>query len=402
MEFTGTIANFNSAFQTTLHEFTGLGSEGSPTTVYGVTSSVIAPVDFVQAISAIVSCDTPAATSDLSPQSGTAGSNPPADLATSLTPAQISDVYDVTPLTSGGSSGAGVSIGLVSGGVFGSVDVQTFWQSLGIARADPVVVETMEPPSLSVMESTIDVEWSGAMAPEASVTVYEGPDRSDTSLIYTFHEAIGRAEVQIVSDSYGTTEGSRGAAVGAAYDAAAREAAALGITVLASSGDHAVADLPSASPYVTAVGGTVLTFDDGGTGFAEIAWSKSGCGITSFDLPSWQSAVATGACRVTADVSLNAEDYWTYYLGSWGHAGGTSFSSPIFAGILADVQSARRAAGKPAIGYLNPILYTTAAVQAAFRDITQEGTATYSAGDGWDPPTGWGVVQAGELTNALP
>ncbi len=403
IEFSGSVAAFNAAFHTTLHNFTRANPEqGLPSiTVYGVTAPAIAPVEFVHAISSIVTCDTPVATGSIPPQPGTPGTTPPPNIRMGLTPAQIQTAYDVTPLASAGSSGRGVTIGLVSGGAFGTVDLQTFWQSFAISRANPTVILTMEPPIELADESTIDAEWAGAMAPDADIIAYEGADALDTSLLFTFHEAIGRDEVQIVSDSFSSREDSEALAVAQAYDAAAMEAAALGITVFASSGDGGKPDIPSASSYVTAVGGTLLTFDEAGTDFTEVAWSNSGSGITNFSVPSWQTSAVTGALRMTADVSLNGGPYyWWYYLGKWETAYGTSFASPTMAGIVADVQSAR--VGQPAIGFLNSILYTTPAVQQAFRDIILGGTADYPAGIGWDPPTGWGVVQAAKLATALP
>jgi kumamolisin len=106
---------------------------------------------------------------------------------------------------------------------------------------------------------------------------------------------------------------------------------------------------------------------------------------------------------MAADVAANAgEPYWWFFIGQWTLAEGTSYASPVMAGILGDVTSARLAAGKPSTGYLNSILYTNAATQASFRDITTGGTSSYQAGPGWDPPTGWGAPNAAALAAALP
>jgi kumamolisin len=105
------------------------------------------------------------------------------------------------------------------------------------------------------------------------------------------------------------------------------------------------------------------------------------------------------ACDVAAN---GGEPYWWFFVGQWTLAEGTSFSSPVVAGILADVTAARITAGKPAPGYLNSILYTNTAAQQAFRDITSGGTSNYQAGPGWDPPTGWGAPNASSLATALP
>jgi kumamolisin len=242
------------------------------------------------------------------------------------------------------------------------------------------------------------------MAPSASVVVYEAPDARDTSLLFTWHEAIFDARAQIISNSYSSREDSEARVVRRVYDEGGLEAAAFGLTLVASGGDEGKPDIPAASPYVTSIGGTALSFNgDSGTDFTEVAWDDSGSGITTFARPSWQAQVVTGSYRVTSDFSVDGgPGYWLNYLGKWTGAYGTSLSSPIVAGILADVQAARTKAGKPSMGYLNPILYTVTAAQQSFRDITSGGTKDFQAGVGWDAPTGWGVIRAKQLAEALP
>jgi subtilase family serine protease len=49
--------------------------------------------------------------------------------------------------------------------------------------------------------------------------------------------------------------------------------------------------------------------------------------------------------------------------------GGTSLASPLFAGVVALVDQARKSAGKGPIGFLNPALYSTGSASAAIRDV---------------------------------
>jgi subtilase family serine protease len=49
--------------------------------------------------------------------------------------------------------------------------------------------------------------------------------------------------------------------------------------------------------------------------------------------------------------------------------GGTSLSSPLMAGIVALVDQARHAAGKPNIGFLNPAIYRLGSASAAIHDV---------------------------------
>jgi kumamolisin len=170
--------------------------------------------------------------------------------------------------------------------------------------------------------------------------------------------------------------------------------------VVAASGDSGEPDVPSSSPYVTSVGGTILQLDATGTWADEIAWHNSGSGESlSFEAPSWQTVAGK---RAVSDVAIAAGPYWMYTFGNWRSARGTSFSSPVFAAMIAVIDHARRDAGKPAVGLVNRALYTNASVQAALRDVVAGETSSYRAAVGWDYPTGWGAPNAAALAEALP
>ena len=87
--------------------------------------------------------------------------------------------------------------------------------------------------------------------------------------------------------------------------------------------------------------------------------------------------------------------------------GGTSASSPTFAGLVSLLNEARLAAGKPEMGFLNPFLYAN---PAAFTDIVNgtnahprgQGMVPYgfAAARGWDPATGLGTPLLDKLLAA--
>lgn len=410
-QFSGTVAQFNNAFQTELRLFERENPQAGnpPIQVYGTLGPLTVPTWVSDRISGIVTCDLPASTDPLPGEAGQIVNSPPANIGSARTPAQIAHAYDIDDLYAQGFHGQGVKLGVTVGATFKFKDLQSFWQSLGVNRADPEVVVTMEPIATRYLESTLDVEWAGAMAPGADLIVYEGPDARNTSMVYTFNEAIGLGEVSVITDSFAHREDSEPPAVRLQYHRSARMAAALGITVVAATGDSAQTDTPSASPYVTGVGGTQLTLNAAGDVTSEVAWSGSGSGATlSFSLPWWQVGVVQGSNgkRAVADVAVNASPsspLWLYYLATWhGGYGGTSFSSPIFAGMMAVINSHRAAQGKARAGWLNSLLYTQPAVQATFRDVVSGQTAFHAAGPGWDYPTGWGAPKALDFSNALP
>ena len=404
VQFVGTVGQFNESFGAELRILERKSPQGGnpPHDVYGLTMRINAPRFVMDRIAAVATADLPADTREMPPEAGTVSTERPSDIARGLTPQQVASAYGVSSLFQDGFRGQGMKLGVSLGGGFRMKDVRGFWQTFGVPRADPRIVQTAEPPAVRNREATLDVEWAGAMAPEAELVVYQGPDARNTSMVFTFNEAIARNEVSVITTSFAHREDSEPRAVHQAYGASAMMAAALGITVVAASGDSAGVDVPGSSPYVTAVGGTRLVMN-GFTRVGETAWAHSGSGpSTSFPKPAWQAAMP-GDKRATVDVALNADTgYWYTMLGVHSPNTGTSFSAPVFAGLLTVVNGARASRGKPAMGWLNGLLYTTPQVQATFRDITEDGTWRFAAGPGWDFPTGWGAPDARGLLDTMP
>ena len=396
VEVTGPVAAFNDAFETELRTFVKTGDPDFWTA--GTKLDLRVPKAIADRIAAFVVADPAADSSPLPGETGSIVETPPD--STRLTLGAIRHAYGLDALAF---SGEGVTIGVVAGASFKLKDVQSFWRSQGVMRRDPTLVATMEPPATRYTETTLDVEWAGGIAPGAELIAYLGPDAHDTSLVYTFNYAIGDGKAQVITDSFAHREDATPRVIRHTYHASAQMAAALGITVIAAAGDSGEPDVPSSSPLVTSVGGTVLTLDANGERTDESAWNFSGAGDSlSFDRPWWQGELGVDDKRAVSDVALAANKYWTYVFGEWKALGGTSFSAPAFAGLIAIVNAARAARGKPAVGFLNSTLYTNPAVQAAFRDVVTGGTASRAAAPGWDYPTGWGAPHAPSLVEALP
>ena len=69
---------------------------------------------------------------------------------------------------------------------------------------------------------------------------------------------------------------------------------------------------------------------------------------------------------------------------------GTSCASPTFAGVVALLNDVRLQAGKPSLGFLNPLLYANA---AALNDVTTGSTSGCGfSGGGWPATAGWDAV----------
>jgi len=176
-------------------------------------------------------------------------------------------------------------------------------------------------------------------------------------------------------------------------------------------------DFPSGSPWVTAVGGLVGG-TAGQTPTGEQTDSISGGGCSDYwPTPAYQTAAvkyyfanapnlppaanynASGRCY--PDVAAQSEDFIVVQDGlPLPGVGGTSCASPTFTGVISLLNDARMAAGKKALGFLNPLIYkygTQWADAHAWNDVTQGANAgcdgfspAFYAYKYFDPATGWG------------
>ncbi len=194
------------------------------------------------------------------------------------------------------------------------------------------------------LEIALDIEWAHAIAPGAKIILVEASSNSFTNLLAA--EDYAGAHANIVSNSWGGSEFSGETS----YDTHFMRS---GVAYFVSAGDAGLpAEYPSSSPYVISVGGTTLTFDSTGNLVNETGWSSGGGGCSLYELAtSAQSGYGTypqvncAGSRATPDVSLDADpnsgaavyDSYKYYGQSgWYQVGGTSLSSPMWAGRAAD------------------------------------------------------------------
>jgi subtilase family serine protease len=193
------------------------------------------------------------------------------------------------------------------------------------------------------LEISLDVQWAHAIAPGAHILLVEASSNSFANLLAA--EDYAKTHAQYVSNSWGGSEFSGEMA----YDSHFSQS---GVSFFVSSGDAGLpAEYPSASPNVISVGGTTLHFA-GGSFTGETGWSSGGGGCSAYETAtSAQSSfsqygqVSCAGKRATPDVSLDADPASgvsvydsTRYQGQmgWWQVGGTSASSPMWAGRAAD------------------------------------------------------------------
>ena len=96
-------------------------------------------------------------------------------------------------------------------------------------------------------------------------------------------------------------------------------------------------------------------------------------------------------------MAANASHYRVLVGGQQTLVGGTSASTPLWAGLIALINEHL---GKP-VGYLNPLIYSLPADERVFRDVIKGTNGAFWACDGWDACTGLGSPHGAKLLQAL-
>ena len=331
----------------------------------------------------------------------------------SLTPSTIKKQYDITPLDTANINGKGVKLAVATYCDFDLNDEAHFLETYGINVAAPVttihVDGTPEIDSSSATETMLDIESALSTAPGAELLIYDGATSSSNTGIDVFSKIVDDGEADVVSYSWGANESYLSSSNVNAMNSLFVAGSAKGMTFMAATGDSGSNDIiyPATDPYVTAVGGTTLNIDrSSGKFVSEVGWGGSGGGVSSlFAKPSWQQGVANSPSygRTVPDVALDADPntgYPVYVGGVWYNMGGTSGSTPHWAGIIALVDQSRANNGLGPLGLANPALYSSK-VRAAYKDITSGSNGLYSCYQGYDMVTGWGSVDVAKLVNIL-
>ncbi len=187
------------------------------------------------------------------------------------------------------------------------------------------------------LETTLDVEWAHAIAPDAKILLVEATTPSGTNLLKAVDYAAGRKDVVSVSMSWGGGEFPEETTLDSHFKSAS------GAVFFASSGDNGTgASWPASSPNVIGVGGTHVSLASSGGFSSESAWSGSGGGVSAYEKePAYQSDYSipkANGMRAIPDVSYDADPgsgFPIYRLGKWQEVGGTSAGSPQWAAIAA-------------------------------------------------------------------
>ena len=195
-----------------------------------------------------------------------------------VAPGDFAVQYDLNPLYNAGTNGAGVTIGIIGDSNVDPTTVAAYRTVFGLpAVAFNVIVDGNDPGvNGAVIESYLDVELSGAVAPGAAINLYTSAGTNTQDGLYLeAMRAVGDNAASVLSTSYGECEQDLGASANQFWAAIWEQAAAQGQTALVSSGDGGSAgcdDFDDSDPaqYGLAVNGissTPWNISVGGTDF---------------------------------------------------------------------------------------------------------------------------------------
>lgn len=381
-----------------------------------------------------------------------------------LAPADFATIYNLKPLYNSSINGSGQTIAIVGRTEIKLADVQYFRSYFGLPANDPVFVNNGTSPGNlgggEEGEADLDVQWSGAVAPNATIKFVISKSTTTTDGVdLSAQYIVNNNLAPVMSTSFGQCESVMGSSEMSFYNNLWSQAAAQGITSFVSSGDSGAAGCSSpdasrgsgkavsglcSTPYNVCVGGTQFNDTSNPSLYwaaannstdkssalsyiPEIVWNESGSvsggtglwatggGVSStYAKPSWQVApgVPADGKRDVPDVSLTAAGHVGYIVVQ-GHTssssglaavGGTSASSPSFAGLMALIGQKTGARQ----GNANTVFYPMAQAQysgggvAVYHDTssgnnTVPGVTGYSAGTGYDAATGLGSVDGNAL-----
>jgi kumamolisin len=221
LKVTGLPADLERTFAISLHSYE-VPAHGNITgyTFHAPLSRPTIPGEISASITAVVGLDSRPSFRPLfrtAPQTGAkARPNAPAsstgDPFGYLTVTDFANQYDVQPLYSRGVSGQGRTLGILTLASFTPSDAFAYWSALGLS-VNPSRIQIINidggpgaPSDASgSIETTLDVEQSGGIAPGAKIIVYQAPN-TNQGFVDLFAKAIDANSAESLSISWGEWE----------------------------------------------------------------------------------------------------------------------------------------------------------------------------------------------------
>ena len=304
IEFSGTAGQVAGAFHTSLHTYKVSGQLHHANAANPQVPAALAPViagvgslnDFhpTSQMKTLGRAEYNSATHQVTPQwttpDGAGG------VFYAVGPEDFATQYDVTPLYQAGTSGSGQTIGIINDSNI-NLDLVSAYRALykldgssSTPNLPHIIIDGNDPGVTGdAGEAYLDVEMSGAVAPQATVNLYIAANTDfNDGLDLAMLRAVEDDVATVLSLSFSGCEAAEGAAGEAYINSLWEQAAAQGQTVMVSSGDSSSAGCDddnnpfpaedglqvnglASTPWNIAVGGTDFYYSDYATGGASSA-----------------------------------------------------------------------------------------------------------------------------------
>jgi Pro-kumamolisin, activation domain/Bacterial Ig-like domain (group 3) len=284
LEFSGSASQVQEAFHTTIHKYIVNGEQhwanasdpSIPTALAPAVAGIDSLHNFLKKATNVYVGQYSALTKHLRSAKPEYTYNCGNSVCYAVTPYDFATIYDVQSLWNSGINGAGQTIAIVGRTDIYASDATNFWQLFGLTvpanKLNIIYNGIYSGITGDEPEADIDVQWSGSVAPQATIdyvdsATTETTDGVDLSAVYIVENNLA----PVMSESYGECELGMGTAGNQFYSALWQQAAAQGISVFVSSGDNGSAgcDDPNgpaqyglnvngiaSTPFNAAVGGT--------------------------------------------------------------------------------------------------------------------------------------------------
>ena len=220
-------------------------------------------------------------------------------------PGDLAIQYDIDPFYKAGTNGTGITIGIVSQAGIDNTIVANYRKLFGLPANLPAVIVDGSDPGTNGddagIEADLDVEVSGATAPNANIYLYTSYDTLvSVGLLNAAERVVEDNKADVISVSYGICEPALGLAGNLFFSQLWSQAAAQGQSVFVSAGDSGAAGCDngsaaathglavngiSSTPYDVSVGGTDFYYSDYANPSATLAQLATYWNTTSSSSP---------------------------------------------------------------------------------------------------------------------
>jgi subtilase family serine protease len=223
LKITGSVSTMERVFNTELHQFSVADTETAPGFTFRAAAvKPTVPSSVASVVQNLIGFNNaPQLQSNMMAKPSTLGGIPVSDASGvasdgtpfgSLTVKDFANFYDVNPIYAQGINGEGRTLAVVTLAAFTPSDAQTYWDSLNlVTKPNRITIVNVDggpgaPSDASGSdETTLDVEQSGGIAPQADIIVYQAPN-SLQAFVDVFAKAVEDNVADSMSTSFGLSE----------------------------------------------------------------------------------------------------------------------------------------------------------------------------------------------------